>query len=738
VYSPYGISSLSSIVSYGLSTVYSPYGISSLSSIVSYSISSFSSIIGQTFTTSSLFTNYISSGVADFSTISTQTILVGDPNAPARIDIGLISPYVSSTSLRATNAYIISGLGVGKPAPYWYVFDVSGNTRITSIEVSSISGDGSGLSNLNIPGISSLSSIVSYGLSTIYSPYGISSLSSIVSYGLSTIYSPYGISSLSSIVSYGLSSLGGAAGTGVSSLSSIVSYGLSTIYSPYGISSLSSIVSYGLSTVYSPYGISSLSSIVSYGLSTVYSPYGVSSLSSIVSYGLSTVYSPYGVSSLSSIVSYGLSTVYSPYGISSLSSIVSYSISSFSSIIGQTFTTSSLFTNYISSGVADFSTISTQTILVGDPNAPGIVNIGLITPYNSSIFLTTTNAYITSGLGVGKPAPYWYVFDVSGNTRITSIEVSSISGDGSGLSNLNIPGISSLSSIVSYGLSTVYSPYGISSLSSIVSYGLSTVYSPYGISSLSSIVSYGLSTVYSPYGISSLSSIVSYGLSTVGLIGNGTFKANSIGGIGISSVNCNVGGADSLTTAIQKTDDWIFTNLIGQSPFPGSCNFAPNSNSNYAVFSITPPFQFKTGFLNRWLPYISTLNVTLTDRNNNTVMTFPIGNRNYLPNGLFNSNTYAFYLDGSTGASLNANTFFSNSSQSFRAINGYSNMWYVPCSNLAYSNNPYTIRSWYQNYSTQPIRVFSNLWNYSNTSMFSGAPYNVYFTTADDGYPADC
>jgi hypothetical protein len=267
-------------------------------------------------------------------------------------------------------------------------------------------------------GVSSLSSIVSYGLSTVYSPYGVSSLSSIVSYGLSTVYSPYGISSLSSIVSYGLSTV--YSPYGVSSLSSIVSYGLSTVYSPYGISSLSSIVSYGLSTVAAqPHtGVSSLSSIVSYGLSTVYSPYGVSSLSSIVSYGLSTVYSPYGVSSLSSIVSYGLSTVYSPYGVSSLSSIVSY---------------------------------------------------GLSTVYS----------------------PY----GISSLSSIVSYGLSSVLGTG------NSAGISSLSSIVSYGLSSVLgtgNSAGISSLSSIVSYGLSSVLgtgNATGISSLSSIVSYGLSSI---------------------------------------------------------------------------------------------------------------------------------------------------------------------------------------------------------------------------------------------------
>ena len=232
-------------------------------------------------------------------------------------------------------------------------------------------------------GVSSLSSIVSYGLSTVYSPYGISSLSSIVSYGLSTVYSPYGISSLSSIVSYGLSTV--YSPYGVSSLSSIVSYGLSTVYSPYGVSSLSSIVSYGLSTVYSPYGISSLSSIVSYGLSTVYSPYGVSSLSSIVSYGLSTVYSPYGVSSLSSIVSYGLSTVYSPYGISSLSSIVSYGLS----------------TVYSPYGISSLSSIVSYGLssVLGTGNASGVSSLSSIVSYGlSSIINSNTLQPLMGGV----------------------------------------------------------------------------------------------------------------------------------------------------------------------------------------------------------------------------------------------------------------------------------------------------------------------------------------------------
>jgi len=194
------------------------------------------------------------------------------------------------------------------------------------------------------PGISSLSSIVSYGLSSVNGGSGISSLSSIVSYGISSVLgkgNAPGISSLSSIVSYGLSSvLGKGNAPGISSLSSIVSYGLSSVLgkgNAPGISSLSSIVSYGLSSVLgkgNAPGISSLSSIVSYGLSSINGGSGISSLSSIVSYGLSSVLgtgNATGISSLSSIVSYGLSSVLgtgNATGISSLSSIVSYGLSS--------------------------------------------------------------------------------------------------------------------------------------------------------------------------------------------------------------------------------------------------------------------------------------------------------------------------------------------------------------------------------------------------------------------------
>ena len=113
---------------------------------------------------------------------------------------------------------------------------------------------------------------------------------------------------------------------------------------------------------------------------TVTRDVGVQSVSSIISYGLSSIYAPFDNIPLSSIFSYGLSTIYSPYGLSSLSSITSYSISSFSSIIGLSFITSSTFTTYISSPFAEFSSISTQTLIIGNLEYPLNIDIGLNTP----------------------------------------------------------------------------------------------------------------------------------------------------------------------------------------------------------------------------------------------------------------------------------------------------------------------------------------------------------------------
>ena len=308
--------------------------------------------------------------------------------------------------------------------------------------------------------ISSITYQLTYGLSTItYPGYGLSSLSSIVSYGLSSILGGpidnvpnSGVSSLSSIISYGLSSVSaGAQNPGVSSLSSIISYGLSSVQTinitcnisniqvggtqcnitnnyinsnGTGISSLSSIVSYGLSTVYSPYGISSLSSIVSYGLSSLggAAGEGVSSLSSIVSYGLSSLGAggATGISSLSSIVSYGLSSLGAggATGISSLSSIVSYGLSSLGGAAG---TGVSSLSSIVSYGLSSFSlnSIPFKSIIYNSGTninfTNGQINPSVNTVYGFSVYSCAygNNLWVIGG-AVNQSTPYGLMYSLNG------------------------------------------------------------------------------------------------------------------------------------------------------------------------------------------------------------------------------------------------------------------------------------------------------------------------------------
>ena len=644
-----------------------------------------------------------------------------------------------------SNQYIINNafgsLQLLAKSNYWYILNTA------------TGGGGSDTTGGSNPGVSSLSSIVSYGLSSVYGGHGISSLSSIVAYGLSSVNGGAGISSLSSIVAYGLSSVNG--GRGISSLSSIVSYGLSSVNAGRGISSLSSIVAYGLSSVNAGRGVSSLSSIVSYGLSSVNGGRGISSLSSIVSYGLSSVNGGRGISSLSSIVAYGLSSVNAGRGVSSLSSIVSYGLSSIqnglSSISSLKITTSSLHSLYISSGIADFSTISTQTILVGYVGSPLQVNIGIETPIIYSSNIESYRGYFTGNLGIGRKAPYWYALDVLGDSRFTGNVrfTGKLYGDGSELQNLNVsnvrvftpgvsslssivayglssvrgsggnssnPGVSSLSSIIAYGLSTVNGGRGISSLSSIVAYGLSSVNGGHGLSSLSSIVAYGLSSVNGSVGVSSLSSIVAYGLSTVGLIQTptvGAFINESRGGTGISSLASSPKPPDTITDAVAKIDHWLFSNIIAQPP-------APNVTSSDIVgtsiqFKITPPFQIKSGVLNQWLPAIYSLTTNIYLSNGPLISSIVLTSNEYLPKGL--SNLQGIYIDAKLIPTCNI-TFFG-----YGATVSTSNLLYIPLSNLINESN-YIVNMFYSNYSVETPNETNYNW-YINRGGYAGAPFNL-------------
>jgi hypothetical protein len=325
-------------------------------------------------------------------------------------------------------------------------------------------------------------------------------------------------------------------------------------------------------------GISSLSSIVSYGLSSLggisgLGGPGISSLSSIVSYGLSSLVGITGsnsggpgISSLSSIVSYGLSTVAGGStnpGVSSLSSIVSYGLSSFS----LSFTTSSLTASSFISPVTTTSSLTVSTILFG--TTTGFVTVPAIQAIALSSIQTNTNI-----LNVGTIATLASISSVNIQTStirvsyivgISSIQGGFFIGDGSRLSNISVGGpFSSLSSIVSYGLSTVATQpnQGLSSLSSIVSYGLSSLIGAVGSNNYAS-------------GVSSLSSVVSYGLSTLSKYSTSigqffTTGTACISTLYIGSATSNLISSNIVNLLIQDTNGYAISILPNASNIDGS------------------------------------------------------------------------------------------------------------------------------------------------------------------------
>jgi hypothetical protein len=402
--------------------------------------------------------------------------------------------------------------------------------------------------------------------------------------------------------------------------------------------------------------------------------YGISSLSSIISYGLSTVNFTETLLSLSSIISYGLSTVgdSTHSGISSLSSIVSYSISTFSSIIGNNFTTSSIFTNYISSGFSEFSNFSTHTALIGYVNSPLNIDTGIITPYIDTSEIYASNAYFKDRLGIGKAASYLYTLDVNGSARIPYIKISSITGgyfigDGSNVSNVPTGDISSLSSIITYGLSSLNTAF--------------------------------IDTTQN------LSSITSYGLST--LRGNLYIEPNvhnfhdlNIGGTGIKATE-SIESNDTYTEALAKIDTWLYKNIVDQPPAPTSNSLDIGNSSEGTLVTWKAPFQFRVGSINdnTLFPYIASLTIQISNALSHTYCNLVYGS-NYIPS---TSNIEGVLIKI---GSIDNNIILSNSSYNKNILNltlkGLTFLDALPL---------FSINVWYNNYSSNSYNIltFSNL-----------------------------
>ena len=154
----------------------------------------------------------------------------------------IFSETQSLNTLFTTNLIpALPGLDIGDPRSYPIAnIYIDSNVYMNGLAIISdganmniggvITGDGGGLSNLPVTvGLSSLSSVVSYGLSSVSASFtGLSSLSSVVSYGFSSLSTSYARSFVtSSLTTSSLTFVGGAT---MHATSNMLYYGNNVIY----------------------------------------------------------------------------------------------------------------------------------------------------------------------------------------------------------------------------------------------------------------------------------------------------------------------------------------------------------------------------------------------------------------------------------------------------------------------------------------------------------------------------
>jgi len=278
------------------------------------------------------------------------------------------------------------------------------------------------------------------------------------------------------------------------------------------------------------------------------------------------------------------------------------------------------------------------------------------------------------------------------------------------------PGLSSLSSIVSYGLSTVYLAYGVTNP---------------GVSSLSSIVSYGLSTFTSGTvntGVSSLSSIVSYGLSSVTFIGSNTFDRpflpSSIGGTDINRNN----HIDSIPDAFSKVDT-VFEKLISKPPkpvlytLPDQTNYIGQLEFNIN-FSNAPAFYF----CGQTIPTILCAEISLSYSNSPGDIGNPYSNINLFnirtPIGVDNPGVASYINSGITSTNFDLTVYSIGAPSNILLTRTTSNQYIYEYQLYNYSNillsnnNPYIFTFKWINNATYPAgsnNIFKALLNFNNS-----------------------
>ena len=377
-----------------------------------------------------------------------------------------------------------------------------------------------------------------------------------------------------------LSNIAGSTNPGVSSLSSIVSYGISSVNAGQGVSSLSTIVSFGLS---------SINLGVSANLSSLSTSYGrIFITSSITASNIIVTQATISSLTVDGLI-FGTGDGYVDFD--AVRSVVVSSIQentgtlyATTANIGSVSTVNAVFFAGLSNtydrtviGEISTATVGAQELLLykggGSTDRVRIQTTGefrvesgvatRIWPNNLSV-VPTLYAGITGQVGINTATPGTGVtLDVVGTAGaaiirtnvlssqqlfVSSIFANTFTGDGSGLSNIG-QGVSSLSSIVSYGLSSLIVAPGLSSLSSIVTFGLS---------SLLLNININLSTLSTSYGQIFNTST----LSTINIAAQiGFISTLSTTNINATTTNTGVVNANSFSTGTFVTDI-ISTNAI--------------------------------------------------------------------------------------------------------------------------------------------------------------------------------
>jgi hypothetical protein len=206
---------------------------------------------------------------------------------------------------------------------------ISGGDTSTVFNVMS-----SALSSLNgIPGLSSLSTSISRGLSSLVLPFSLSSLVPVVQQGISSVFEGLTVSTLNTILSFGLSSVN--QNTGIDQLTINTRNSLSTTATSVLFSSISTQFALGFSTINVSTLISSVHQNANSSFSNLYLADSLSSFSSVIESVVFNVATSVGLSSLSTIVGCGFSTIDIRVPVSTLSTTIAQGMSSVSTFSRQ-------------------------------------------------------------------------------------------------------------------------------------------------------------------------------------------------------------------------------------------------------------------------------------------------------------------------------------------------------------------------------------------------------------------